>query len=216
MHVHVSFPGSIIIYTSFINYDIVLLKDIMTIGASTCMYSCTICYLYIYLLSKSSTYMYVCMYSSLLLLACRSQRIQTPSSYSPGHILQSGVESESLQKVVASDGNARSGFSVGGPLDSGSLRIGASPLAKEKQQSQEYTESLTIGRRDSPLLNGFDKEPKLEGTSSRKENLSENRRQPELSKDDLSPWKKPKPTSLPGVAPASKPSLNPFDGLVYR
>ena len=150
------------------------------------------------------------MYSSLLLLACRSQRIQTPSSYPP----QSGVESESPRKVVASDDNARSGFSVGGPLDSGSSRIGASPLADEKQQSQEYREGPAIGKRDSPLLNGFDKEPKLEETSSGKEHPSENRSLPELSTDDLSPWKKSKPTSLPGVAPASKPSLNPFDDLV--
>lgn len=148
-----------------------------------------------------------------------SQR-KIPSSCSPGHISSTpGVESkdqESPQKVVASDSNVQSGFSVGSPRNVDSSRVGHSSLIDEVPQSRDLGDGGVERKRESPLLNGFGEEGRLPETSGGKVNTEsptkESPRNSEPASDDLSPWKKPKPTSLPLLS-ATKPSTNPFDGL---
>lgn len=139
----------------------------------------------------------------------------------------------SPRKVVASEDNVRSGFSVGGPHqvnDSG--RLGQpSTQTEETQQSQDIRESSIEKNKGSLLLvNGFNEEPEsLEAlgddpfTNSNPSSPSkisteeQTRKQSESAGDDLSPWKKPKPVSLavppPPPPTTAKISTNPFDGM---
>ena len=124
---------------------------------------------------------------------------------------------ESPRKVVVSESNVQSGFSVDGSRDVGCSRVEGSPLVDETlQKCRELGSSSVEGKRESPLVNGFGEKEVLPETSGgekvdTKSPTKENQRNSEPASDDLSPWKKPKPTSLP--LSATKPSTNPFDGL---
>ena len=167
----------------------------------------------------------------------RSQR-KTPSSYSPGHIAgmtsPDSKETGSPRKVVASEDNVQSGFSVGGSqqADDGARLGQQSTLIEKAPQSEDIRDgSVERKKGSSPLINGFNEEPEsLEALGSnpftnnspssplRNSTEDQNRKQSETADDDLSPWKKPKPVSLtvpppPPPPPTAKISTNPFDGL---
>ena len=144
-------------------------------------------------------------------------------------------ETGSPQKVIASEDNVQSGFSVGGPhqVDDGGRPGQSSTLTEEMQQSQDIRESSIEKNKGSSLLvNGFDEEPEsleaLGGDPFTNSNPSspskisteeQTRKQSESAGDDLSPWKKPKPVSLtvppppPPTTCTVKISTNPFDGM---
>ena len=141
-------------------------------------------------------------------------------------------------KVVASEDNIQSGFSVGGSHqvdDSGRLGQPSTLLMEETQQSQDVKESsIEKNKGSSPLINGFNEDPESlealggdpfansEPSSPLKDSTEEqkSRKQSETAGDDLSPWKKPKPVSLTVPPPPPSPpppkakiSTNPFDGM---
>ncbi len=143
-------------------------------------------------------------------------------------------ETGSPRKVVVSEDNIQSGFSVGGSHqvdDRGRLGQPSSALLMEgTEQSQDVRESNIEKNKGSPLLvNGFNEDPESLGgdpfansePSSPLKNSTEEqtRKQSETAGDDLSPWKKPKPVSLtvppppPTPPPTTKVSTNPFDGM---
>ena len=159
---------------------------------------------------------------------------KTPSSYSPGHtsgmISPDSKETGSPRKVVASEDNVQSGFSVGGPREVDGESLGQqSTLTDETPQSQLDIRDSSIGKivGSSLLVNGFDEAPeslealsnnpfaKSDPSSPPKNSTEESQKQSETAADDLSPWKKPKPVSLavPPPPPPAKTSSNPFDGL---
>ena len=156
---------------------------------------------------------------------------KTPSSHSPGHTnAPSGVVSpdskgtESPRKVVASEDNVHSGFSVGSPHVGENSSLEPSPLAEETSQNRDHRDGFEEDRGEPPLNN---EESELaeaeensrftssEPSSESKHCTEENRRHSETEADDLSPWKKPKPSNLPihVHVPPKKPSLNPFDDV---
>ena len=164
---------------------------------------------------------------------CRSLR-KTPSSYSPGYVPgMANSETGSPQKVVASEENVQSGFSVGGShqVDSDG-RLGQ-PSTLIEETPRRGQESSIEKNKGSPLLvNGLNEDPESlealggdhftnsEPSSPLKNSTEEpTRKQSESAGDDLSPWKKPKPVSLSVPPPPSLPpspakmSTNPFDGM---
>ena len=147
-------------------------------------------------------------------------------------------EAGSPRKVVASEDNVQSGFSVGGPRqvdDSGRSGQPSTLMEETQQQSQDVRESsIEKNKGSSPLVNGFNEDPESLKTlggdpfassepSSPLKNTTEeqkSRKQSETAGDDLSPWKKPKPVSLTVPPPPPSPpppkakvSTNPFDGM---
>ena len=164
---------------------------------------------------------------------------KTPSSYSPGQIPgMMSPEAGSPRKVVASEDNVQSGFSVGGSHqvdDSGRLGQPSTLMEETQQQSQDVRESsIEKNKGSSPLVNGFNEDPESlkalggdplassEPSSPLKNTTEEqkSRKQSETAGDDLSPWKKPKPVSLTVPPPPPSPPppkakvfTNPFDGM---
>ena len=147
-------------------------------------------------------------------------------------------EAGSPRKVVASEDNVQSGFSVGGSRqvdDSGRSGQPSTLMEETQQQSQDVRESsIEKNKGSSPLVNGFNEDPESLKTlggdplassepSSPLKNTTEeqkSRKQSETAGDDLSPWKKPKPVSLTVPPPPPSPpppkakvSTNPFDGM---
>jgi hypothetical protein len=142
-------------------------------------------------------------------------------------------ETGSPRKVVVSEDNIQSGFSVGGSHqvdDRGRLGQPSSTLLMEgTEQSQDVRESSVEKNKGSPLLvNGFNEDPESLGgdpfansepsSPLKKTTEEQTRKQSETAGDDLSPWKKPKPVSLtvpppPPTPPTAKVSTNPFDGM---
>lgn len=155
---------------------------------------------------------------------------KTPSSHSSGLIAgmtsPDSKETGSPRKVIASEDNVQSGFSVGGSHQVNDVgRLGQpSTLTEETPKSQDFE----INKGSSPLINeepeslealGGDPFANSNPSSPTKNSAEEqNRKQSETADDDLSPWKKPKPpVSLtvppPPPPPMAKISTNPFDGL---
>lgn len=176
-------------------------------------------YMYMYIKSKikGDIFFYYSL-TNFLTLCCsasRSLRIQTQGSHSPGSLLPGAEPKDEAypQKVVTSDNTVQSGFRIvggGSGSDGDSSKVTRpSPLAEEKLQGRQI-----LG--DAAIANSFNREPSPKENSSTpttKVSTEENLRQSESATvDDLSPWKKAKPTSLP-VPPMNKVSLNPFDGL---
>lgn len=156
------------------------------------------------------------------------------SSYSSGLVaVAASKEAESPRKVVATEDNVQSGFSVGGSceVDGGRRPEQQSTLTEEGTQSQGNRDgSIEKSKGDTLLVNGFDKEPESLGSnpfvdsdpSSPLKGAAEehSRKDSETAGEDLSPWKKPKPVSLAlpppptfPPPPTTKIPSNPFDGL---